>query len=190
MTVTPSDIDKRLDNEGLWADKKTAITVSSGERVDPLNAFPLDIQVTDIAHSLSRTCRYNGHVGFFLSVARHSIWVAEYLEDFGDPLLTLTGLLHDSAEAYLGDLVRPLKHGPTIGVGYLAAEAKLETVIAERFGLEYPFDHRIHEADNYVLLERELSGPCARWTHKGVPEKDEQDFMRRYRLIQAARRAA
>lgn len=182
--------DKRLDNEGLWTDAKTAITVSTGERVDPLHMHDGDISVYDIAHSLSRQCRYNGHVGHFLSVARHSIWVADRLkETTGSVELELYGLLHDAAETYLGDMVRPLKHGPEIGRAYLEAEAKIEQVLAARFELEYPQPPGIHEADNYVLLEVELSGPNARWTWRGDPDTDEQEWLERFRKAQSDRRA-
>lgn len=183
--------DARLDNEGLWSDRKTAITVSSGERIDPLHAAVAEITVYDIAHSLARLCRYNGHVGYFLSVARHSILVAgrlAHLYPF-EPELAFHGLLHDAAEAYLGDMVRPLKHGPTIGEAYLEAEANLEEVIAQRFGLCWPAPPSIHQADNYVLLELELSGPTYRWTYKGDPATDEAAWLDKYRTLQAEMRA-
>lgn len=176
--------DPRLDNEGLWSDVKTAITVSSRKRMDPLHPIVDDIDVNDIAHALARQVRYNGHVGGFLSVARHSLWVSRRLEVLGASwLIQQLGLLHDAAEAYLGDMVRPLKHGPEIGKAYLAAEAKLEEVIAQKFELPWPHPACIHEADNHVLLEMELGGPEYRWTWDGYPEWDEKSFLNRYHML-------
>lgn len=177
--------DVRLDNEGLWSDAQTAITVASGQRMDPLHPRAEDIAIGDIAHALARQVRYNGHVGHHLSVARHSIWVMRRLYDQGEShLVQLLGLLHDAAETYLGDMVRPLKHGPTIGQEYRVAEAQLEEVIAKRFGLPWPHPPSIHEADNYVLLELELGGPKYRWTWNGSTyQQDEEHFLFWFRRL-------
>lgn len=177
-------LDARLDGGGLWSDAQSAITTASGELVDPLHLTPDDIHITDIAHALSRLCRYNGHVGYFLSVARHSIWVSQLVAAWtNDDVLALHALLHDAAEAYLGDLIRPLKHGPTFGDSYKVVEASIEQVIAEKWGFEFPWPETITNADEDVLLEQELSGPMYRWTWKGDYHQDELDFLARYRNI-------
>jgi uncharacterized protein len=182
--------DARLDAEGLWTDSPGPITVTSGDRIDPTNARVAEVHINDIAHSLSRQCRYNGHVGGFFSVARHSLWVMEYMDEIsGDAQLRMTALLHDAAEAYLGDMVSPLKHGP-MGEHYLTAEVQLETVIAARFDLLYPFPSEIKAADDYVLLQRELGGELARWTWTSTPDEDEQAFLLAYRRLVGERRAS
>lgn len=196
--------DARLDNEGLWSDAKTAMTLSSGDRIDPLHPSVEDIHISDIAHSLSMQCRYNGHTGGHYSVARHSLIVSQLLyedpwaidADWPSPkngmediaLLALTGLLHDAAEAYLGDMIRPLKHGPETGRAYLEAEKKLEAVIFKRFGIKWPLAPIIGKADTYVLLEKELSGVQLRWTWDSTWRTDEDEFLERYReLVQEVR---
>jgi hypothetical protein len=172
-----------LGDDGLFTASPSSIQTFSG-RVDPLNATVDEINIEDIAHSLSRQCRYNGHCDGFMSVARHSIWVSERLESLGlSTEIQLVGLLHDAAEAYLGDLVRPLKHSE-FGKIYLEVEAALEAVIAEKFGIPYPFPPEVYEADGYVLLELEL--PDLRYSYYGEYDEDEYDFLRRYAVLTEA----
>lgn len=68
---------------------------------------PADICIEDIAHSLAHLCRYTGHTRMFYSVAQHSLLVAEKIP--GGSGLKLAALLHDAAEAYIGDVSSPLK---------------------------------------------------------------------------------
>lgn len=65
------------------------------------------IDIRDIAHSLSHLCRFTGHTNLFYSVAQHCLLVAEKIP--GGPEEKLAALLHDAAEAYVGDLSSPLK---------------------------------------------------------------------------------
>lgn len=94
--------------------------------------------------------------------------------------IQLTGLLHDAAEAYLGDLVRPLKH-TEFGKVYLEVEAALEEVIAQRFGLPFPIPSEVREADDYVLTELEL--PDRRFTYFGEYRTDTADFLNIFRVL-------
>ena len=50
-----------------------------GRRIYPLDPHPEDVDVEEIAHVLSRICRYGGHVPgkFPYSVAQHSIYVQQ-----------------------------------------------------------------------------------------------------------------
>lgn len=176
----------QLDGDGLWKDDPGKMTTITGRRVNPLTMTAEDVVVQDIAHALARQCRYNGHVGGYLSVARHSVWVAERLEEQGHPpIVVLTGLLHDAAEAYLGDMIRPLKHVGEVGSLYLTAELRLEEQISEAFGLPFPWDPAVKAADNHVLTTMELPRPGgARHTWYSHPDHDHAAFLRLYNRLQ------
>lgn len=63
-----------------------------------------NFDIVDIAHALSNLCRFNGHCRKFYSVAQHSVLCSLYCQKY-----PLTALLHDAAEAYVGDVSKPLK---------------------------------------------------------------------------------
>jgi hypothetical protein len=87
------------------------IQTLSGRRVNPLEAAVEDIDPADIARALSNLCRFGGHSKAFYSVAQHSAIVCDLLDERGaTPDELMAALLHDAAEAYLGDLPHPLKH--------------------------------------------------------------------------------
>lgn len=63
------------------------------------------VSIVDIAHSLSLQCRYTGHVRKFYSVAEHC-WRMSVANLHGT---VLSRLMHDAAEAYVGDIAAPFK---------------------------------------------------------------------------------
>lgn len=131
-----------------------------------------DIRISDIAHSLSLQCRFNGHCSRFYSVAEHSVRVSWHLP----PELQLWGLLHDAAEAYLGDLVRPVKCQPE-AKWYRDVEDNLLRCIAGRFDLIWPMPAKVKIADNTLLATeaRDLMGPApAPWAV--LPEPLDHDI--------------
>jgi hypothetical protein len=71
------------------------------------NFDPDKVRLKDIAHSLACINRYNGHTRVPYSVAEHCVRMSQP-ELPGDPL---TNLLHDAAEAYLGDIIWAVKNG-------------------------------------------------------------------------------
>lgn len=94
----------------------------------PLDPRPEDVDIRDIAHALSLTCRYGGHALRFYSVAEHSVLLSRAVP----PALAPWALLHDAAEAYLTDVPRPVK--PALA-GFAAVEARILTAIAVALGL-------------------------------------------------------
>lgn len=110
----------------------------SGRRLDLLNPSPLDIEISDIAHGLSRVSRWNGQTkgDFPFSVAQHSILVLEiYQANTPDaaPTDLLYTILHDAAEYVVGDMISPFK--ATIGGNYREIEDGLLKAIHARFSL-------------------------------------------------------
>jgi len=140
----------------------------TGTVVDLRKPTPGMITMLDIAHSLSMQCRYNGHIPTFYSVAEHSVRVAQQLYDWGHSNLTVVaGLLHDSAEAYTGDLTRPIKRLPSVGDPFCSIEAGIEEVIGEKYGLTLtPMDPVVKEADEAVYkweVENIRTGKFSGW---------------------------
>ena len=149
------------------------VQTASGGVVDLLDPRPSQINLFDIARSLSRIPRFNGHTRgeAVWTVAAHSLLVADIVASAMPPdtRLILAALLHDAHEAYMGDLISPMK----AALGYAALqtwrriEQTLQAAIHDVFGLpaERPHDWnaRIKHADLQALeLERmHFMTPCA-----------------------------
>lgn len=133
------------------------VATYTGRQFWPLDVRPEDLSIRDIAHALALQCRFNGHVREFYSVAEHSVRVARIC-----PLEhALWGLLHDAPEAYIGDMVRPLKKGPGMEE-YCRIDERITAVVAERFGLTMPVPAAVWQADEAILHAeaRDLLEPC------------------------------
>lgn len=90
--------------------EKTASRMStySGKVIDfdgGTNVYDIE----DIAHSLARQCRFNGHTPQHYSIAEHCVHMARQLIRL-DKNLAYEALLHDAHEAYTGDVISPIKH--------------------------------------------------------------------------------
>lgn len=120
--------------DGLVTNRASSIATYSGGWIDPLDPDPADINIQDIAHALAMQTRYTGHLRHFYSIAEHSVHVARIVPRD----VALAALMHDAAEAYLGDLARPIKHSPGLGEAYQRCELRLEEAIAKKFGLHPP----------------------------------------------------
>lgn len=136
----------------------------TGRQFYPFDARVEDINIEDIAHSLSMQTRWMGHCKAFYSIASHSLACARIAEkELASPEIVAWALMHDAAEAYVGDIIRPIK-------GYLAVvtpssfsapsaltpikfiEDKLLQCIAERFLLPWPMPPDILVIDNRMLI--------------------------------------
>ena len=141
--------------------------------------------IEDIAHALSLQCRFNGHCSDFYSVAEHSLRVSRLVEWLGNTRdVVMTALLHDAAEAYIGDIVSPLKKELP---DFTSIERVVESAIAERFSLLYPFPEVVHRIDKEVLsLEFATLRPfCEEDKAKTClsPKEAEEEFLAAYRRL-------
>jgi hypothetical protein len=138
----------------------------SGRQFYPLAADPEDISGDDIAHSLSLICRYGGHIDRFYSVAEHCVLMSYYVaEEYA-----LWALLHDATEAYVGDMVRPLKRQIP---QYVEIEDRLMRVIVDAYNLAtYEMPAAVKDADNRILLDERavlfVKPPAGRWAVDGL----------------------
>lgn len=86
------------------------INTFTGKQFDPTKPDMDAVDIRDIAHALSLTCRGNGHVKTFFSVAQHCIHCALEAEARGYSDRVILGcLIHDASEAYMSDVPRPFK---------------------------------------------------------------------------------
>lgn len=113
------------------------ICTVSGHYFDFKNPHSCNIAIEDIAHGLSNICRFTGHTRRHYSVAQHSVMVSDILP----PHLQLAGLLHDAAEAYIGDVSSPLKR---MLPDYKLIEMRVEEAIFNRFNVLH--EMRVHKA--------------------------------------------
>lgn len=124
------------------------IQTASGKKFSILEPDVDQIDIDDIAHALSMLCRFNGHCTKFYSVAEHSVHVSREVE----PELALVGLLHDAAEAYLGDIPTPLKR---LLPNFKEFEDRMEEAIGTKFGIDANLfkGTELKRADTQLLVD-------------------------------------
>ena len=120
------------------------VSTYTGKQFFPLAPTPEQIDIEDIAHGLAYQCRFNGQTRHFYSVAQHSLIVA----DLVPKRLRRAALLHDAAEAYMGDMVKPLKQLFPL---FSDIEVKVMAAIGLRYGIGNFDDRAIKRADLIAL---------------------------------------
>jgi hypothetical protein len=178
------------------------ITTYSGRQFFLLRATVNDIYIEDIAHGLSNVCRYSGQCRKNYSVAQHSVLMAQRAPT--GPLIKLQALLHDAPEAYIGDMITPLK---AMLPEYIKVQNYLEGVIFSKFGCSWQSNY---EVDTIHALDRDIREPEVRslfrkhdgwvfghsaplfgarirpWSHK----KAEREFLKMFRSLRRIRSRA
>lgn len=167
---------------------KPYVSTYLGNRFYPLEPRIDDVDIEDIAHGLAYQCRFNGQTSAFYSVAQHSLIVASLVPQE----LRFAALLHDAAEAYLGDMVKPLK---MLLPGFSEIEDNVSRIIGERFGVDLDHNPIIKQADLVALAteKRDLMPysveewtclvgvePMAEAILTMAPDRAKQEFMREF----------
>ena len=139
----------------------------SGVKFDYMQPTKDMVVIEDIAHALSNLCRFNGHTQHFYSVAQHSMLVSRLVP----PSLALAGLLHDAAEAYIGDIVSPFKRKHP---GIARDERNIWIAIAMKFDIPVTIAPEVKHADLVALATeaRDLLGPAPELWEE-LPEPDQ-----------------
>ena len=174
----------------------------SGKWVNPLAPDPEQFDIEDIALALGNLCRFGGHCRTFYSVAQHSVIVSQLVEDRGgDAEDVFAALMHDAAEAYLGDMPHPLKHRSALGAAFKEAEQGLEAAIEAHFAIRADVPE-VKRADRALLATERRAFSAERWRWPeldGVealdleltawpPEEATRTFLARYAELDARRR--
>ena len=108
---------------------------------------PANIEIADIAHNLSMQCRFNGATAMFYSVAEHSVILMEMLSDLAEDAQRIA-ILHDAHEAYIGDIVRPVRQFMgSVQIDQLCKE--LDQHIYTKFGVS-------RQANTYIDVVKEM----------------------------------
>lgn len=125
------------------------IQTYTGKQFFPLEPNIDAICIEDIAYSLGKICRFNGHTTCFYSVAEHCLHVSHFVSKEN----AMWGLLHDASETYLIDMPRPLK--PVLN-GYKEIEERVHKCVAKKFGLCWPMPKEIKKVDTAILHDEML----------------------------------
>ena len=175
--------------------KESWMQTFTGKKFFPFDPKAEDVNIKDIAHSLSLQCRFNGHCKRFYSVAQHSVLVSLIVK----PEQKLAALLHDAAETYFGDIIRPVRKNIK---QIQPIEDKILKTILEHFKIKNYDENEILKADNIVLITEKrdlLSQSPDEWKEakgsKPFPKKiralppkiAEEMFLKRYQKLKACR---
>lgn len=113
----------------------------SGRYIDLSDPQPEDICLEDIAQGLGKQCRFNGQCLKFYSVAEHSLHGLTVARHANLSIAAQKAvLLHDASEAYIGDLIWPVKQAmglETCNSGFEQLEFRFNEAIRKALGFVY-----------------------------------------------------
>jgi hypothetical protein len=151
----------------------------TGRAFYPMDPQPEDVDIIDIAHALSLICRFGGHCDRSYTVCEHSLLVADIVAHLepNDYQAQLWGLMHDSAEAYTGDVIQPIKYSsPEVTAIFKQMEDGCLEAIAEALDLPLPMSPIVKRADDLALslecrdlMQGERAGPWTVGASRSIP---------------------
>ncbi len=128
------------------------INTYSGKIFDLIHPTPEMVDIRDIARGLAFKAHFAGQSEHYFSIAQHCLLVCDLLPDLlrHDKGLKRLALLHDAAEAYIGDMVKPLKvYLPE----YCRTEDKIMKVVCDKFMVNYS---RMKEIKQYDIQAQQM----------------------------------
>jgi hypothetical protein len=143
MKIVMPELTENLNRPEI-IDKSWVVTLS-GKRFSILQPDPNAVVIQDIACALARQARFNGHTRFFYSVGQHSCLGAQASPTRDIALLML---FHDATEAYIGDLVSPVK---ALLPDFEIIESRIHWAISKKFNLEFPLPKVVKQIDRRLL---------------------------------------
>lgn len=133
------------------------INTISGKKFNLLEPTVEMVDLLDIAKGLAYKPHFGGMSPRFFSVAEHCLLVRYLLLKntvHVSPGIELAALLHDAAEAYIGDMIKPLKvHLPF----YCEVEERIMKVIFEAYGLKM---YLLKLVKKYDIKAQEIEYNC------------------------------
>ncbi len=134
----------------------------SGRKYWPLDPRPEDVVIEDVANMLAGIARYNAAtIGpNIYTVAEHSYWVSVVVPAEH----AFYGLMHDAAEAYCGDMIRPLRK---VMPEFNKIIELNEIAVCDRFGMDHEVPEEVVEADCRIVSDERV-GLMA---HMDVPDE-------------------
>jgi hypothetical protein len=142
----------------------------TGRKLNPLRLEPGDVVIEDVAHALALCNRFAGHTREPISVAQHSVYAAEIVKGhrYRDAGRTqLQALLHDAAEAYLGDVTKWLKGSPEMAY-YRACEEAVQAAVYRAFGRATEDAEPVRAADRLLVRYEGRKGFGDHWRVLGM----------------------
>lgn len=132
------------------------IETASGSLFNLEHPDPVIISIDDIATGLANTCRFNGQISDdkYYSVAEHSVVCAKVAAHHGySQAQIMACLMHDAAEAYVGDVVTPFKK--KLDPLYQNFETVVECAIEIRFGINFELHKQATKAIDDAVFNAE-----------------------------------
>lgn len=173
MSAQIHTLDNHIANGVIISGKNTWMQTWSGNKVSILDPQIEDIDIDDIINSISKLCRFNGQCSIFYSVAQHCVEGSHLAGKLFGEDIAREFLLHDATEAYVGDMIRPLKVHDKL---FQEIEERFYGVIARRFNFPFEMTQECKYIDDVMVTweKRDIMPNSDPWPN--LPDITEYNF--------------